>query len=61
LRREFARPYTFARPDDRCHRYHPTIAMIPALPHELLENAVETMCYFCTALGVLLAMLFSPR
>ena len=35
--------------------------MIPLVPQELLQNAVETVCYFCTAVGVLLTFLFTPR
>jgi hypothetical protein len=35
--------------------------MIPVLPKELLMSAVETMCYFCTAVGVLLTFMLMPR
>ena len=35
--------------------------MIPHFPKSFVLIAVETMCYFCTALGVLLTFLFSPR
>jgi hypothetical protein len=35
--------------------------MIPVLPKELLVTAVETVCYFCTALGVLLTFMFNTR
>jgi hypothetical protein len=61
LRRGFALLQGFARPYIRHHHHHATNTMIPAIPEELLQNAVETMCYFFTAIGVLLTCLFSPR
>ena len=36
-------------------------AMIPLLSHELLATAVQLMCYFCTAVGLLLTILVAPR
>ncbi|MEX2310011.1 MAG: hypothetical protein WD738_20740 [Pirellulales bacterium] len=38
-----------------------TSAMIPLWSHELLATAVQMVCYFCTALGVMLTLLFAPR
>jgi hypothetical protein len=35
--------------------------MIPLLPKELMLTAVETVCYFCTAVGVLLTFLLTSR
>ena len=35
--------------------------MMPVLSHELLMTAVEMVCYFCTAVGVLLTFMFAPR
>jgi hypothetical protein len=35
--------------------------MIPLLPEEMLATAVEMVCYFCTAIGVALAIVFAPR
>jgi hypothetical protein len=35
--------------------------MIPLLPEELLASAVQMACYFFTAIGVALALLFGPR
>ena len=31
----------------------------PLLSHELLITAVELVCYFCTAIGVVFAFLFA--
>jgi hypothetical protein len=36
-------------------------AMIPLLPNELLVTAVQLMCYFCTAVGVVLTLLVTQR
>jgi hypothetical protein len=36
-------------------------AMIPLLSHEMLAAAVQLVCYFCTAVGVLLTVLLAPR
>ena len=38
-----------------------TNAMIPLLPKELLVTAVVTVCYFCTAVGVMLTFLLTSR
>jgi len=35
--------------------------MIPLLPEELLTSAVEMVCYFCTAVGVVLSFFLAPR
>jgi hypothetical protein len=35
--------------------------MIPLIPKDMLLTTVETMCYFCTAVGVLLTYMLSPR
>jgi hypothetical protein len=35
--------------------------MIPLLSHELLVMAVQLMCYFCTAVGVVLTLLVAQR
>jgi hypothetical protein len=35
--------------------------MIPCYSRELLVLAMETMCYFCTAVGVVVTLLFSTR
>jgi hypothetical protein len=35
--------------------------MIPLIPKDMLLTTVETVCYFCTAVGVLLTFMFSPR
>jgi hypothetical protein len=35
--------------------------MIPVLPKELIISAVEMVCYFCTALGVMLTFVLSSR
>jgi hypothetical protein len=35
--------------------------MIPLIPKELLVTTLETMCYFFTAVGVLLTFMFAPR
>ncbi len=35
--------------------------MIPLIPHELVTTAVEMACYFCTAVGVVITLLFVPR
>lgn len=36
-------------------------AMIPSYSPDLLAAAVELMCYFCTAIGVALAMFWAPK
>ncbi len=36
-------------------------AMIPLIPKDMLLTTVETVCYFCTAVGVLLTFMLSPR
>jgi len=36
-------------------------AMIPLLPKDMMLTTVETVCYFCTAVGILLTFMFSPR
>jgi hypothetical protein len=36
-------------------------AMIPLIPEDALVSTVEMMCYFCTAVGVLLTCVFAPR
>lgn len=35
--------------------------MMPVMSHELLISAVEMVCYFCTAVGVVLTFVFAPR
>jgi hypothetical protein len=35
--------------------------MIPLIPRELLLTAMETVCYFCTAVGVVLTFMLTPR
>lgn len=35
--------------------------MIPVLPKELIVSAVEMVCYFCTAIGVLLTIVLTSR
>jgi len=35
--------------------------MIPLIPKEQMITALETMCYFCTAIGVLLTFMLAPR
>jgi hypothetical protein len=35
--------------------------MIPLIPEELLGSAMEMVCYFFTAIGVVLTILFAPR
>jgi hypothetical protein len=35
--------------------------MIPLIPKEMLLTTLETVCYFCTAVGVLLTFMFAPR
>ena len=35
--------------------------MCPFVSQEMLDAAVEMVCYFCTAIGVVLAILFAPR
>lgn len=34
---------------------------MPILSHEMLITAVEMVCYFCTAIGVAIAFLFTAR
>jgi hypothetical protein len=34
---------------------------MPLLSHELLITTVELVCYFCTAIGVVVAFLFSAK
>jgi len=36
-------------------------AMIPLLSHELLVTAVQLVCYFCTAVGLVLTLLIAQR
>jgi len=36
-------------------------AMIPLIPKDMLLATVETVCYFCTAVGVLLTFMISSR
>jgi hypothetical protein len=43
------------------NRYKATNDMFPVIPKELLITAVETVCYFCTAIGVLLTFVFTSR
>jgi hypothetical protein len=31
------------------------------IPHELISAAVEVVCYFCTAVGVVLSFLLTMR
>ena len=38
-----------------------TAAMIPLLSHELIATAVQLVCYFCTAVGVVLTLLVAQR
>ncbi|MGD9636939.1 MAG: hypothetical protein AB7I57_16955 [Pirellulales bacterium] len=45
----------------RYNRYHAIPAMIPLIPEDMLVTTVETVCYFCTAVGVLLTFIFVPR
>ena len=35
--------------------------MMNGLTHEQLLTAIELVCYFCTAVGVALTMLFAAR
>jgi len=35
--------------------------MIPLIPKEMLLTTIETVCYFCTAVGVLLTLMLSSR
>lgn len=35
--------------------------MIPLIPKDMLLATVETVCYFCTAVGVLLTFMISSR
>ena len=35
--------------------------MLPLLSDQLLSSTVEIVCYFCTAIGVALTILFAPR
>jgi hypothetical protein len=35
--------------------------MIPLWSHELVTTAVQMVCYFCTAVGLLLTLLVAPR
>ena len=47
--------------DDRYNRNNSTAAMMPVIPKEVLLTALETVCYFCTAVGVLLTLMLSSR
>jgi hypothetical protein len=38
-----------------------TYAMIPLMSHDVLATAVQLVCYFCTAVGLLLTFLVAPR
>jgi hypothetical protein len=35
--------------------------MMPLLTNELLTTAIELVCYFCTAIGLALTILFTRR
>ena len=35
--------------------------MIPLIPKDMLLTTVETVCYLCTAVGVLLTYMLAPR
>jgi hypothetical protein len=35
--------------------------MVPLIPTELLSTVVETVCYFCTAVAVVVGLLLAPR
>jgi hypothetical protein len=35
--------------------------MVPLIPTELLATAVELVCYFCTAIAVVVGLLLAPR
>jgi hypothetical protein len=35
--------------------------MFPTFSHDMLTAAVETACYFCTAVGIVLSCLLAPR
>ena len=35
--------------------------MVPWIPTELLRTAVEMMCYFCTAVALVVGLLLAPR
>ncbi len=35
--------------------------MIPPISNELLAAAVEMVCYFCTAIGIVLTFFLAPR
>lgn len=45
----------------RYNRYNAILAMIPLIPEDMLVTTVQTMCYFCTAVGLLLTFIFAPR
>jgi hypothetical protein len=45
----------------RYNPYDATHAMIPLIPKDLLLTTVQTVCYFCTAVGVLLTYMLSSR
>lgn len=49
------------RATGRYNRYKTHPAMIPLISEDMLATIVETVCYFCTAVGVLLTFIFSPR
>jgi hypothetical protein len=51
----------FPRVSGRYNRYNTNPAMIPLIPENMLVTTVETVCYFCTAVGVLLTFMFSSR
>jgi len=42
-------------------RRHERFIMIPPISNELLAAAVEMVCYFCTAIGVVLTFFLAPR
>ena len=48
-------------PRDRPPILTTATSAMPALSHELLITAVEMVCYFCTAIGVVFAFLFGCR
>jgi hypothetical protein len=42
-------------------RRHERFIMIPPISNELLAAAVEMVCYFFTAIGVVLTFFLAPR
>lgn len=45
----------------RYNRYSRHQIMIPLIPKDMLVTTVETMCYFCTVVVVLLTCMLAPR